>query len=70
MVTHGGGGYDFITIYSLPITIRDFIFDKMYKRLNPESKEEKSWVDKKTKEKIKSQQIKIPDYVVKNLSKN
>jgi hypothetical protein len=69
MVFHGGGGYDFHTIYNLPITIREFIFNKMYEKLNPKNKGETSWTDKETKEKIKSKQIKVPDYVVKSSSK-
>lgn len=47
---HGQGGYDWNTVYNMPIWLRTFTFNKMreyYDKQNEESKKaEKSWTNK------------------------
>jgi hypothetical protein len=51
MVFHGQGGYDYNTIYNMPIWLRNFTFNKIkehYENQNQEQKKsEASWTNKK-----------------------
>jgi hypothetical protein len=50
MVFHGQGGYDYYTIYNMPIWLRNFTFNKIkefYDNQNQEQKKaEESWTNK------------------------
>lgn len=50
MVFHGQGGYDYNTIYNMPIWLRNFTFNKIkeyYENQNQEQKKaEESWTNK------------------------
>jgi len=50
MVFHGQGGYDYYTIYNMPIWLRNFTFNKIkefYENQNQEQKKaEASWTNK------------------------
>ena len=64
IVFHGNGGYDWDTVYNMPIWLRKFTFLKIkefYEEQNQTMKgnPEKSWVDPKMKNKAKQETQKI-----------
>ena len=69
IVFHGKGGYDWNTVYNMPIWLRNFTYRKIeehYNDLNSQSnKAEKSWVDPSNKSKAKkeSPQINPPSFL-------
>lgn len=69
IVFHGNGGYDYDTIYNMPIWLRKFTFNKIkewyYKSKSKEN--EDSWVKDKEAKKVASQnkKINVPTYVTK-----
>ena len=52
MVFHGQGGYDYNTIYNMPIWLRNFTFNKIKEHYENQNKEQKkaeaSWTNKKS----------------------
>ena len=69
IVFHGKGGYNWDTIYNMPIWLRNLTFnliDKYYSEQNKNTKAENSWVSGEAKE-AASQNKKItpPSYVTK-----
>ena len=65
---HGNGGYDYDTIYNMPIWLRNFTFNKI-KEWHDKSKPkdvDDSWTNSETKaEASKNKKIKPPGYVTK-----
>jgi hypothetical protein len=65
---HGNGGYDYNTIYNMPIWLRNFTFNKI-KEWHDKSKPKNiddSWTNSGTKsEASKNKKIKPPGYVTK-----
>ena len=65
---HGNGGYDYNTIYNMPIWLRNFTFNKIkewYDKSKPKAVDE-SWTNGGAKaEAAKNKQIKPPSYVTK-----
>ena len=69
IVFHGKGGYDWFTIYEMPIWLRKLTFQKIksfYDSQSPPENDE-SWTSGESREIAKntSKQIKIPDYITK-----
>ena len=69
IVFHGNGGYDWHTIYNMPIWLRNLTFNLInnhYKEQNSENKAEESWTKGKAKQ-AASERKKItpPTYVTK-----
>jgi len=68
IVFHGQGGYDYNTVYNMPIWLRKYTFDKLRDWYNPKDKNsnEDSWTGGIAKEEAsKNKQIKVPTYVTK-----
>lgn len=68
IVFHGKGGYDYNTIYNMPIWLREYTFHKLKDFYNQESKNpnEDSWVQGNVKEEAsKNKKIQIPTYITK-----
>lgn len=65
---HGQGGYDYNTVYNMPIWLRNFTFKKLrdwYDKSN-KSKNEDSWVQGNAKEAAsENKKIHVPTYVTK-----
>lgn len=63
---HGQGGYDYDTVYNMPIWLRKFTFNKLKDHYNKPSANEDSWTQGNVKEEAsKNKQIKVPTYVTK-----
>lgn len=61
IVFYGQGGYDWETVYNMPIWLRKFTFNKMkehYDKQNPQQNEDLATQSQK----IKEGKIQIPDY--------
>lgn len=67
IVFHGQGGYDYNTIYNMPIWLREYTFNKLKDHYTPKNnKNEDSWTQGNVKEEAsKNKQIKVPTYVTK-----
>jgi hypothetical protein len=70
IVFHGNGGYDYNTIYNMPIWLRNFTFKKLKEwydqSSNKNQNNENTWVQGSIKEEaLKNKQIKVPTYVTK-----
>jgi hypothetical protein len=68
IVFHGKGGYDYNTIYNMPIWLREYTFHKLKDFYNQENKNpnEDSWVQGNVKEEAsKNKKIQIPTYITK-----
>ena len=69
IVFHGNGGYDWGTIYNMPIWLRNFTFNQInnsYTEKNKNQKAEQSWVSGEAKqEAAKNKKIQVPTYVTK-----
>jgi hypothetical protein len=68
IVFHGKGGYDYNTVYNMPIWLRNYTFNKLKEWYNQETKNpnEDSWTNGMAKEEAsKNKQIKVPTYVTK-----
>jgi hypothetical protein len=68
IVFHGNGGYDWHTVYNMPIWLRRFTFKEIYEFKNPPEAQSEGDILEKTKQNILSGQpttVKVPDYVVK-----
>ena len=70
IVFHGNGGYDWNTVYNMPIWLRKFTFFKIQKYYEEQNKAikgnpERSWIDPKMKGKAKQESTKIspPSFV-------
>ena len=65
---YGNGGYDFHTVYEMPIWLRKFTYTKLtewYNKSNP-NKNEDSWLSGKAKENAaKNKKVKPPTYITK-----
>ena len=68
IIFHGQGGYDYETVYNMPIWLRKFTFNKIkewYDKSNS-NKNEDSWLSGEAKENaIKNKKVKPPTYVTK-----
>jgi hypothetical protein len=64
---HSQGGYDYDTVYNMPIWLRKFTFNKLKEYYTPkDNKNESSWTQGDVKEEAsKNKQIKVPTYVTK-----
>ena len=68
IVFHGNGGYDYITIYDMPIWLRNFTFNKIkewHDKIKPKDVDD-SWTNSEAKtEASKNKKINPPGYVMK-----
>jgi hypothetical protein len=68
IVFHGKGGYDWHTIYNMPIWLRNFTFSRIkeyYDEQSSENNSEKSWVSGEAKQAASQNKTKVPSYVTK-----
>jgi len=69
IVFHGNGGYDWDTIYNMPIWLRNLTFtliENHFKEKNQQSSSEDTWVKGEAKEAAKqNKQVQVPSYVTK-----
>jgi hypothetical protein len=68
IVFHGKGGYDYNTIYNMPIWLRNFTFNKIKEWYNPQNDtNDSSWVESSEikQEASKNKKIQPPSYVTK-----
>jgi hypothetical protein len=68
IVFHGQGGYDYNTVYNMPIWLRKFTFNKIKEWYNKskDNTNEDSWVSGTAKDNAaKNKKIKPPTYVTK-----
>ena len=68
IVFHGKGGYDYNTVYNMPIWLRNYTFSKLKDWYSQENKNpnEDSWIGGAAKEEAaKNKKIKVPTYVTK-----
>jgi hypothetical protein len=69
IVFYGNGGYDWGTVYSMPIWLRNFTFNQInnsYVEKNKDKNAEQSWVQSEAKnEAAKNKKIQVPTYVTK-----
>jgi len=68
IVFHGKGGYDYETIYNMPIWLRKYTFNKIKEYYTPvnTNNNSDSWTNGSVKEEAsKNKQIKVPTYVTK-----
>lgn len=76
MVFYGQGGYDYDTVYNMPIWLRKFTHSRIkehYEQLQQQKKKaEESWVKGSAKDKAKENTKKYtpPDYVTKTSKKS
>ena len=61
MVFHGQGGYDWGTVYNMPVWLRKFTFHKMKTHYDEKHGNENGDLDAQTKA-VKSGKIQIPDH--------
>jgi hypothetical protein len=66
IVFHGKGGYDWNTVYNMPIWLRKFTFEKLKKYYEPEEDDKLEESLDKVKEELK---IQPPAYVTKAAGK-
>ena len=68
IVFHGQGGYDYNTVYNMPIWLRNYTFNKLkeyYNQLNKNPNED-SWTQGVVKEEAsKNKKVQVPTYVTK-----
>jgi hypothetical protein len=68
IVFHGNGGYDYNTVYNMPLWLRNYTFSKLQDWYNHKNKNpnEDSWVNGTAKEEAsKNKKVKVPTYVTK-----
>ena len=67
IVYYGNGGYDWGTVYNMPIWLRNFTFKKIEQTLSDKNKKEESWNDQSVKQAGLKQKntISPPSYVTK-----
>ena len=68
IIFHGQGGYDYETVYNMPIWLRKFTFNKIkeWYSKSKDTKNEDSWVSGEAKENAaKNKKINPPTYVTK-----
>lgn len=69
IVFYGNGGYDWITVYDMPIWLRNLTFNLInthYEKQNAANNNEESWLSGEARsEAAKNKQIKVPSYVTK-----
>jgi len=68
IIFHGQGGYDYETIYNMPIWLRKFTFNKIkeWYSKSKATKNEDSWLSGEAKENAaKNKKVKPPTYVTK-----
>ena len=61
IVFYGQGGYDWETVYNMPIWLRKFTFHKMKKHYDEKNENNNSDLDSQTQA-IKSGKIQLPDH--------
>ena len=74
IVYHGNGGYDWETVYNMPLWLRRFTFNEIQAYHNKRNKQEDEDVVETTRQNIRAagfdrsstnQKIPVPDYVTK-----
>ena len=69
IVFHGNGGYDWSTIYNMPIWLRNLTFtliENNYKEQSNSQSSEDTWLSGEAREAAKqNNQIQVPSYVTK-----
>ena len=66
IVFHGNGGYDWDTVYNMPIWLRNFTFSEIknyHDEINKQGQNEKSWVNKNSEEAKAAKSINIPEHI-------
>jgi hypothetical protein len=67
IVFHGQGGYDYATVYNMPIWLRKFTFKKIkgwYDAANKDTKSEESWLKGEAKdEAAKNKEVTRPKFI-------
>lgn len=63
IIFHGGGGYDYNTIYNMPVWLRDFTFHKLKEHYNP--KKDENDPTEQIRKAQKDNKIQVPTYVTK-----
>ena len=70
IIFHGNGGYDWNTIYHMPIWLRKFTFNKIkeyHDSQNKNTQAEDSWTNKSgAAAQHSSQKVKVPDFINKS----
>ena len=65
---HGKGGYDFFSVYNMPIWLRNFTFNKLKSWYNEQQLQngDDSWTQGSAKEEAsKNKKVQVPTYVTK-----
>jgi len=66
IVYHGNGGYDWWTVYSMPIWLRNFTYRKIADYVNKQSKDDTDAGEETVKNIQEAQNtVKVPDYISK-----
>ena len=68
IIFHGQGGYDYDTVYNMPIWLRKFTFNKIkeWYDKSKDNKNEDSWLSGEAKQNAaKNKKVKPPTYVTK-----
>jgi len=68
IIYYGGGGYDYYTIYTFPIWLRNWTFNKLKERFtkeNSQSEIQASDVAKQKGKEMKNSKITPPNYITK-----
>jgi hypothetical protein len=71
MVFHGNGGYDWNTLYNMPIWLRKFTFNKIkeyYDKQNEEAEAQRKMLENKGKPEISRPDV-VPTYSTKAAKK-
>lgn len=63
IVFHGKGGFDYNTVYNMPIWLRRYTFKKIQEFYDKEAEESKKASQGQIEK--KSSQVKVPDFAVK-----
>ena len=72
IVFFGKGGYDWNTVYNMPIWLRNYTFNKLkeYYHQSTKNKNEDSWTQGSVKEEAsKNKKVQVPTYVTKAFKK-
>jgi len=68
IVLHGKGGYDYSTVYNMPLWLRNFTFNKLKEYYNDQQPKngDDSWTQGSVREEAsKNKTIQVPTYVTK-----
>lgn len=69
IVFYGKGGYDFNTIYTMPVWLRHFIYKQMVEAYQREADAMKASENSGTQTLARAPNVRVPDYSVKRSTK-